>query len=233
MSEPIQRPIFANFHKVKAEGRQRVSRIQEVLRSAFSQVAIEIKEGSREIRAIAQNPSSTSSQTEAQTTEPTVSVSAEPIQIEIVQDEGVSTEATPTAVAVPVVVTSASTSDSSAQEPSDAWVKAFAILDAIRDQVIADLRQRAATSQRLAQLKTWFATTDQRFTEQYGDRYGLLKEKWEQWSDWYQTTSAKAATIDPDPLHIRKTAAEQRAAAAGTRFAQQERRMKDRIKSWF
>ncbi|WP_421657666.1 hypothetical protein [Leptothermofonsia sp. ETS-13] len=47
--------IVTEFEKVKNQERMRAERVQEIVREAFSQAVFEVKEGSGEIRAIAQN----------------------------------------------------------------------------------------------------------------------------------------------------------------------------------
>lgn len=54
MSESVKERVSADLQKAKSEGKMRVERIQDIVRDAFSQALGEVKEGSSEIRVIAQ-----------------------------------------------------------------------------------------------------------------------------------------------------------------------------------
>ena len=51
----VKNRIVTEFEKVRSKERERAERVQGIVKEAFSQAAIEVKEGTDEIRAIAQD----------------------------------------------------------------------------------------------------------------------------------------------------------------------------------
>lgn len=56
---PVQDRVSEDLQKAKIEGKNRVERIRQIIRDAFSQTVTEVKEGSGEIRTIAKGTVST------------------------------------------------------------------------------------------------------------------------------------------------------------------------------
>jgi hypothetical protein len=63
MPEPIKERITTDLQKVKTEGGTRISKIQEIVKTAASEVTTEVQQGAGEVRTIAKDTLSTVFQT--------------------------------------------------------------------------------------------------------------------------------------------------------------------------
>lgn len=209
MTNPINEQIAADLQKAKATGGTRVERIRKIFQDAFSQTAVELREGTDELRSIAKGSTSvvidslkTKQQSEKSPVVTPVEVKIEDDQpsddqpVEVIIDvvpqaQVAQPEIAPTQVpqaqieiepqtAAEQQIVSIETNESAKSSATDDLVASIRAL--IRRLFLSFKQSESYTTlqQQLAKLKQQLQTVDAKLTDRYGDRYGTVKQEVEQ-----------------------------------------------------
>lgn len=74
---------------------------------------------------------------------------------------------------------------------------------------------------------------DTKFTNQYGDRYETVKQRWNNGVVWYNNARANSETPLSNQLHQRQALLEQKVGNAGASIAQKEQHIREQVKTLF
>lgn len=208
MTNPIKEQIAADLQKAKATGGTRVERIRKIFQEAFSQTAVELREGTDELRTIAKGSTSvvidslkTKQQSEKSPVVTPVEVKIEddqpsddqPVeviidvvpQVQVAQPEIVQTQVTETPIAIEPQtaadqIVRIETNESAKSSANDDLVASIRALIRRLFRTFKQSESYATLQQQLAKLKQQLQTVDAKLTERYGDRYGTVKQEVEQ-----------------------------------------------------
>lgn len=241
-THPQVEQIKADLHKAQQEGKLRTERVREIVRSAVSEAATEIKQGSGEIRLIAKQILATvidSLQGQGQEIREDLTASVEGIiegisqsrresiarshteldqlQSKIQeQEEQLNTEIEQTLTEIGTSVPTSSTD----------------IQDAIHTAVatLRDSEEAALLQKRYAQLQAQLAIIKANLAARYGTRYEEMKYHLDDAKAWYENTKDQAKAAGSSPLEQKQTEFERKIGEAGTAIARKEKQVKQLLK---
>jgi hypothetical protein len=229
----VKERIAQDLEQVKEKGNARTARIREIVKTAVTDAVNEIKDGSGEIRTIA-----------------TDAVTA---VIESFKNNGKQAKDEVMA-AMEGAIAGVSDSNRKQQTANSQSTDEQQILEAVDGALVAVERnqQKAPRSfmslllaafntlrQRLfinlqkesGSLKEVLAKWDTKLTEQHGERYTQVKQRWETAQTSYNTTKTKIANGEPSPVEQYQTEADKKAAKAGATVAQTEQVVRKQLKT--
>jgi hypothetical protein len=243
MSNPVKEKIAANLDKVKGEGKVRAENIREIVKDAVIQAVDELKEGGSEIgliikdaiaTVIADLKGSTKQTTETiadsivgaiegstyQKQQAIAKQRAKLLEIEALldkQQQDLDAEIGGALVDIKAIEAADSTDVNS---------------DAINSAVnaVQDRQESGMLKDQYLKLKTKMASLDKHLEFRYGDRYGEVKEKWEDVKVWYEQKKTEAETTGTIPLHQKQAEIESNIDDFGSVVARKEKEVKQQLK---
>jgi hypothetical protein len=226
----IKERITKDLEQVKEKGTARTQKIREIVQSAVGDAVSEIKDGSLEVRTIAQD--------------------AVTAVIEHFKSKGNDAKNEVMAAMEGVVSGVSNQKDNTTDKPMDEKQ----VLDAVDGALVAVektqqkapftfmslflslfniLKKRFFTNlqKESVYLKDLLAKWDVKLTEKHGDRYTQVKQRWETAQTSYNETKTKIANGETSPVNQYQTEVEDKAAKAGATVAQTEVVIRQQLKT--
>jgi phage host-nuclease inhibitor protein Gam len=226
----IKERITQDLGQVKEKGGARTQKIREIVKAAVGDAVSEIKDGSVEIRTIAQD--------------------AVTAVMEHFQSKGNDAKNEVMAAMEGVVSGVSSKQDNTTNQPMDEKQ----VLDAVDGALVAVeknqqktpfsfmsiilglfniLRKRFAKNLQKESvfLQELLGKWDVKLTEKHGDRYTQVKQRWETAQASYNETKTKIANGETSPVNQYQTEVQDKAAKAGATVAQTEVVIRKQLKT--
>jgi len=223
MDNPLKQQLTEDLSKVKAQSGDRLQRIQEILKTAFSEAASEMKAGGKEVGSTSKESFRNAVQTVAnrKPAEATVTVEASVAQPEMAEDRVVveSVDATMLDSQTPTAMPEPSTLKILEDLLKATGTQAKSIAREQYDKLEAELPERSQQLQSKAQ--DW----DEQLTQRYGDDYAGLKQRFAKAFAWYQEKLNAGKALNNKSVGKK----EEKADELGVKVAQKEEVIKEQI----
>lgn len=237
MSESRKDRIIAALEQAKQTGELKSEKIREIVKTAISQMAAEVKEGRSEISALVQDAIAAVVETFKEKSGEIKDEIAASIEGAI---EGVSSakrqEIAQTQAQIQNLQTKAETEEQQLQQEIDGvltdlqgkgneepeWVKT-AIESAIK--TVKDSEEVAVLQRRYARLKVQLAILQANLASRYGERYEEAKQYLDEAKNWYERAKEDPEVFTDKVAH-KRAEFEQKLSEAGTAVARKERKVK-------
>jgi hypothetical protein len=243
MSNPVKEKITANLDRAKGEGKVRAENIREIVKDAVIQAVEELKEGGSEIGLIIKDAIATvitdlkgtanqTSETITASIEGAIEGSTYQRQQAIVKQRAKLSELEALldkqqqdldAEIGGVLV------DIKAIEAADSTNVNSGVINSAVNAVQAKQESGMLKDQYL-KLKTRMKSLDRHLESRYGDRYGEVKEKWEDAKVWYEQKKTEAEITGTIPLHQKQAEIETNIDDFGSVVARKEQEVKQQLK---
>ncbi|BAZ12703.1 hypothetical protein NIES4071_45350 [Calothrix sp. NIES-4071] len=228
----IKERIAQDLSQVKETGGARTKRIREIVQVAVTDAVNEIKDGSGEIRNIAKDAVTAvieNFKTKGQQAKDEAMAAMEGA-IAGVKDSNTKQQTANQTIGEQQILEAVDGAlvavESNQQAPRSRimslLLKAF---NALRGKLSVSLQKDYVS------LKELLANWDGKLTEQYGDRYTQIKQRWETAQTSYNATKTKMSNGEPSPVDEYQTEAEDKAAKAGATVAQTEQVLRKQLKT--
>jgi uncharacterized protein YukE len=229
----VKERIAQDLAQVKETGGARTKRIREIVQIAVTEAVNEIKDGSGEIRNIAKDAVTVvleNFKTKGQQAKDEAMAAMEGA-IAGVKDSNTKQDTTSgqnigeqqilEAVDGALVAVESSQQKAPRSRIMSLLLAAF---NALRGRLFVNLQKDYVS------LKELLANWDGKLTEQYGDRYTQVKQRWETAQTSYKATKTKIAN-GASPVNEYQTETEDKAAKAGATVAQTEQVIRKQLKT--
>ncbi len=230
----VKERIAQDLAQVKETGGARTKKIREIVQVAVTEAVNEIKDGSGEIRNIAKDAVTTvieNFKTKGQQAKDEA-IAAMEGAIAGVKDSNIKQDTTSGQnigeQQILEAVDGALVAVESTQQktPRNRVISLLLTLfNALRGKLSVSLQKDYVS------LKELLANWDGKLTEQYGDRYSQIKQRWETAQTSYNVTKTKIVNGEPSPLDEYQTEADKKAAKAGATVAQTEQVIRKQLKT--
>ena len=226
----IKERITQDLAQVKETGGARTQRIREIVKVAVAEAVNEIKGGSGEIRNIAQDAVTAVIQdfkTKGQQAKDEAMAAMEGAIAGVKDKQATNSQATSEQEIFEAVDGALVAVESQQQKAPRNRIIALlvAAFNALRGKLSTSLQKDNVSLKEL--LSNW----DGKLTEQYGDRYTQIKQRWETAQTSYRATKAKMAKGEPSPVDEYHAQADDKAAKAGATVAQTEQVIRKQLKT--
>jgi hypothetical protein len=242
MTNSVKDRISTDLQRAKSEGSLRSERIRQIVKSAITQAIAELKEGSVEIRTVAQDAFSAvleNVQDQGQKTKEDLQASVEGIiegvsesrrdaiaqtqtQIQELQTQIDHQEQQLESDVDGALVQIESTGQQSSSAVKDALNE---ILNRFRDR-----EEFSAMKEQYARLKGQLAILDANLAARYGERYDDVKRHMETAKTWYTNAKTEAEREGVDKVHKTQVEVEAKMGEIGGAIARKEARVKELLK---
>lgn len=257
MTNPIKEQIAADLQKVKTTGGTRVERIRQIFQEAFSQTAVELREGTDELRSIAKGSTSavidnlkTKQQSEKTPVVTPIEVKIEDDQPDDYVDKEITIDvvaqapvAQPQVTQAPIEIEPQTAAEQiikiEAQESTNASSTddLVASIRALIRRLFLSFKQSESYStlqQQLVKLKQQLQTLDAKLTDRYGNRYQSVKQEVEQNVEkakvWYENAKTDASENGSHWVEQKQAEMEVKLGEAGATIAHKEQEIKQVLK---
>lgn len=225
----VKERITQDLEQVKEKGTARTKRIREIVQAAVTDAVGEIKDGSGEIRTIAQEAVTAviehfKSKGKQATDEMMAAMSG---AVSGVSDKPQTTTSHVDEQQILEAVDGALVAVESRQQKSPRTFKSFllAVFNALRNRFFVNLQKEYVS------LKELLAHWDTKLTERHGERYTQVKQRWETAKTSYDQAKTKIANGESSGVNQYQAAAEDKAAKAGATVAQTELVIRQQLKT--
>jgi len=243
MSNPVKEKITANLDRVKGEGKVRAENIREIVKDAVIQAVDELKEGGSEIGLIIKDAIATViadlKGSTKQTTE-TIAASIEgAIEGSTYQKQQAIAQQRAKLLEIEAMLDKQQQDldaeiggalvDIKAIEAADSTdINSEAVNAAVSS--VQDRQESGMLKEQYFKLKTQMTSLDKYLESRYGDRYGEVKEQWENMKVWYEQKKTEAELTGTIPLHQKQAEIVSNIDDFGSVVARKEQEVKGKLK---
>lgn len=242
MTNSVKDRISNDLQRAKSEGSLRSDRIRQIVKSAIEQAIAELKEGSVEIRAVAQDAFSAvleNVQDQGLKTKDELQASVEGII------EGVSAARRDAIVKTQTQIQELQAQVDQQEEQLEAEVSgalveiestgqqsSSAIKDALNEVLnrFRDSEEFTAMRRQYARLKGQLAILDANLAARYGERYDDVKRHLDNAKTWYSDSRAEVERTGVDKIQQTQSDVEAKIGEIGGAIARKEARVKQLLK---
>jgi hypothetical protein len=225
----IKERIAQDLAQVKETGGARTQRIREIVKTAVNEAVNELKGGSGEIRGIAKDAVTAvieNFKTKGQQAKDEAMAAMEGAIAGVKDKQATNSQAIGEQQIFEAVDGALVAVESQQKAPRNRIIALLlAAFNALRGKLSTSLQKEYVSLQEL--LSTW----DGKLTEQYGDRYTQVKQRWETAQTSYKATKAKMANGESSPVDEYRAQADDKAAKAGATVAQTEQVIRKQLKT--
>lgn len=242
MTNSVKERISNDLQRAKSEGSLRTDRIRQIVKAAIEQAVAELKEGSVEIRTVAQDAFAAvleNVQDQGQKTKDDLQASVEGIiegvsasRRDAIAETQTQIQELQTQIDKQEQQLESDVSGALVQIESTGQQSSSAIKDAL-NEILNRLRDREEFStmkSQYARLKAQLAILDANLAARYGERYDDVKQHLETAKTWYASAKTEAEREGIDKVQKTQVEVEAKMSELGGAIARKEARVKELLK---